>query len=671
MTVTADDRLSRDVLVERRVPVSVQSIWQHIRAFDISWHPAVTACHLERDSAGKLIRTFEVTGRSTCYREQRSYFSDTEHSLSYLMLEGIDGLRRYDANVTVQSGNEGECRVIWRASVVLRHGDVDAVAERTSATFQTAIDALTKLALDAPAAKLVSRPKSNTVRQSLETLRLKTSPRLGLSISPAGLEQADQVCIFLHGIGGNRTNWDSQVAAIAETVPCIAMDLRGYGESDLGIWQTQVEDYCADILEVMSAFGAKRLILCGLSYGAWIASTFAVAYGEMLDGLVLSGGATGMAGAAPERLASFKRAREEPLDAGLSPAEFAEPVVAQIAGPNIPQQARAALMASMSAVESATYRDALNCFCNPQTFVDFSQLDCPVMVLTGEHDSLATPERLAQVAHDIHMNVRQTSVCPDVRFEVLSGAGHVCNLECPEAYNELLFEFITPLANPDSSVTVANKAGKRQRKSERILDAALHEFSSQSFSGASMESIAARAGVSKPTLYQYFGHKEDLLSAVLARSSEHLLAPFQTTETASLCESLWAFSWHYAAFVLRPDMMSLARLIIAEASHFPDVARIYHEGGPLRALNGIQTFLESQRTLGRVRFSDGKRAAQHLWTLTLSSEREWHLHRPNLRPDIERTTSAIEEGLRVFFVAYATEPQAEIAKLKHMVGPTL
>ena len=70
MTVTADDRLSRDVLVERRVPVSVQSIWQHIRAFDISWHPAVTACHLERDSAGKLIRTFEVTGRSTRYREQ-------------------------------------------------------------------------------------------------------------------------------------------------------------------------------------------------------------------------------------------------------------------------------------------------------------------------------------------------------------------------------------------------------------------------------------------------------------------------------------------------------------------------------------------------------------------------------------------------------------------------
>ena len=218
MTAAADERLSRDVLVERQVPVSVQSIWRHIRAFDISWHPAVTACQLERDAAGKLIRTFEVVGRSARYREQRSYFSDTERSLSYLMLEGIEGLHRYDANVTVQSINEGACRVTWRASVVLRQGDVDAVAERTSATFETAIDALTQLALDSPAEELVPCLKSNAERQSVETLRLKTSPRLGLSISPAGLEQAHQICIFLHGIGGNRTNWDAQVTAIAESI---------------------------------------------------------------------------------------------------------------------------------------------------------------------------------------------------------------------------------------------------------------------------------------------------------------------------------------------------------------------------------------------------------------------------------------------------------------------
>ncbi|WP_211841039.1 TetR/AcrR family transcriptional regulator [Roseinatronobacter monicus] len=60
---------------------------------------------------------------------------------------------------------------------------------------------------------------------------------------------------------------------------------------------------------------------------------------------------------------------------------------------------------------------------------------------------------------------------------------------------------------------------QRRRDSERtrgdILQAALEEFSSMGHSGARVDRIAARAGVSKPMIYDYFGSKDDIYAAAL------------------------------------------------------------------------------------------------------------------------------------------------------------
>jgi AcrR family transcriptional regulator len=57
----------------------------------------------------------------------------------------------------------------------------------------------------------------------------------------------------------------------------------------------------------------------------------------------------------------------------------------------------------------------------------------------------------------------------------------------------------------------------------QVLDAAVAVFSQEGFHGASMEAVAARAGVSKPLVYAHGGSKEELFAACLHREAERLL----------------------------------------------------------------------------------------------------------------------------------------------------
>ena len=164
-------------------------------------------------------------------------------------------------------------------------------------------------------------------------------------------------------------------------------------------------------------------------------------YPEKLVGLVLSGGCTGMSEAGPEEREAFRVSREVPLNAGQTPADFAPAVVKVLAGPNASEAVKAELLASMAAIPAATYRDALVCFTNPRERFDFARLNMPVLMMTGEHDRLAPPSEIRGVAERILAQPKH----PDVRYETIADAGHVCNVEQPEAYSRVLLEFLVRL----------------------------------------------------------------------------------------------------------------------------------------------------------------------------------------------------------------------------------
>lgn len=218
-----------------------------------------------------------------------------------------------------------------------------------------------------------------------------------------------------------------------------------------------------------------------------------------------------------------------------------------------------------------------------------------------------------------------------------------------------------------------NALPKRQQnrlaKERRILDAALHVFSEKGYVGASMDEIAAEAGLTKPTLYQYFPSKDELFTAMMMQERDSMLEVFEHPGAAGMVAALYAFSWHYADIVLRPEMLSLARLIISEAQRLPDVGRAYQASGPDRVLAGMMDYLILQRDAGRLVFDDAELAAEDLWGLILSAPRNKVLHIPDAMPDHATLERYIRNGLRVFLRAYSTWPEKDLAALATLKPP--
>lgn len=214
---------------------------------------------------------------------------------------------------------------------------------------------------------------------------------------------------------------------------------------------------------------------------------------------------------------------------------------------------------------------------------------------------------------------------------------------------------------------------KRQQnrilRERRILDAALVVFSQKGFVSASMDDIAAEAGLTKPTLYQYFPSKDELFTAMMTEERDHMLESFEYPSASGMVAELYAFSWHYADVVLRPDMLNLARLIIGEAQRLPDVGRAYQASGPDRVLAGMIAYLERQRAAGLIVFDDAELAAEDLWGLILSAPRNRALHIPDAVPDRATIERYIRNGLRVFLRAYSTAPDKDLAALSSLTPP--
>jgi pimeloyl-ACP methyl ester carboxylesterase len=418
------------VQVRGQLAAEAGAVWAMARGFLDPWHPAIN--RIDAEPGVHDTRRFTVKGEDTVYRERLTYRSDSDRVLAYRMLSGIEGADRYDARLSVGANDTG-ASVLWSAEISARADRLAAICSGTEAVFRMGIDALAHARPTPPA----QRP-SAAGPVPVETRLLDGTPRLALSV--AG--NSGPLVIFLHGIGGGRVNWHRQLHALAPFARAVALDLRGYGGSTLGFGPSTVDGYCDDILRVADAFGADRFVLVGLSYGAWIATSFAMRHPGRLMGLVLSGGCTGMSEAGPEEREAFRISREVPLDAGQRPADFAPAVVTILAGPQAGAETRAELLASMAAIPAETYRDAIHCFTNPLERFDFSRITLPCLLMTGEHDRLAPPAEIRAVAG----RILDASPEPDVRFEVIGGAGHLCNIEAPGEYDAHLIPFLQRVA---------------------------------------------------------------------------------------------------------------------------------------------------------------------------------------------------------------------------------
>ena len=95
--------------------------------------------------------------------------------------------------------------------------------------------------------------------------------------------------VFVHGNGGNRTQWAGQLRHLRAGRRAVAFDLRGMGESEIAEnGDYSVEGFAEDVSSVAEALGLPRFVLVGHSYGGAVVAAYAGMHPERLAGLVFA-----------------------------------------------------------------------------------------------------------------------------------------------------------------------------------------------------------------------------------------------------------------------------------------------------------------------------------------------------------------------------------------------
>ena len=132
----------------------------------------------------------------------------------------------------------------------------------------------------------------------------------------------------------------------------------------------------------------------------------------------------------------------------------------------------------------------------------------------------------------------------------------------------------------------------RRRKDDRpaeIISAAVVTFAERGYAATRLDDVAARAGVSRATVYLYFRSKEDLFKAVVRQLIVPLVEGKSSVDASptSSADLLRRFIGSVPEAIESTGLAVIPKLVIAESNNFPELARFYFKEVPSRARRTI------------------------------------------------------------------------------------
>ena len=160
---------------------------------------------------------------------------------------------------------------------------------------------------------------------------------------------------------------------------------------------------------------------------------------------------------------------------------------------------------------------------------------------------------------------------------------------------------------------------KWQRRSEdrprEICKAALELFAERGFAATRVDDIAARAGVSKGTLYLYFRTKEEIFRAVVRTTVAPNIAMIResvATTDMPFGVVIKGLLERFVDLTERLPIGAVAKLVIGESRNFPELAKVYHDLVISEAIATISDLVRRAQARGEVRQGDAR-----LYAMTL------------------------------------------------------
>ena len=235
---------------------------------------------------------------------------------------------------------------------------------------------------------------------------------------------------FSNSLNTNLTLWDGQVALLADRFHILRYNTRGHGGTEAPPGPYDLEDLAGDIVALWDELRNERSHFLGLSIGGMTGQALALGWPERIDKYILAGTRADYTGdfavTVPQMIAWVERDGLEPLQAEMPMRWFTETVRA--AQPELVDQARR-LIATNTVAGYTACADAM-------TRLDYMdrvhEIDLPTLLICGAQD-IGTPA--------LGMREMQKRM-PNAHYVEIDPAGHLSNIENPDAFNAALTEFL-------------------------------------------------------------------------------------------------------------------------------------------------------------------------------------------------------------------------------------
>jgi pimeloyl-ACP methyl ester carboxylesterase len=238
--------------------------------------------------------------------------------------------------------------------------------------------------------------------------------------------------VLIHAFPVNADMWRPQLERVPEGWRFIAPDVRGFGPDGSVPGVFTLDDVAADIAAFMDHLKLDRAVIGGLSMGGYITLALARRSPERFDGMILAD-----TKAEPDS-ADGREGRRKMIELVRTkgPGAVAEQMLPKLLGagtrvrhPEVVSQVRG-MIESISADGIAGALDAM--MARPDSTPGLPRISCPVLILVGADDEV-TPEGSAR-AMEKHIERCRVVVLPD--------AGHLSNIESPDAFSRAVSDFL-------------------------------------------------------------------------------------------------------------------------------------------------------------------------------------------------------------------------------------
>ena len=264
---------------------------------------------------------------------------------------------------------------------------------------------------------------------------LKTVATSNRQIAVRDEGQGD-VLLFAHGFPLDHSMWDAHVEHFSKTHRCLAVDLTGFGKSEVAPGTLTMGEIADDLALVLTTLQITTPVtLCGLSMGGYVAWQFWKRHPSFLKALILCD-TRAIADTAEGREGRLKTADKVEaegtafLATDMLPKLYSPKTHAE--RPELIQSARAIIESNPKAGVAAAARGMAD---RPDVTSWLPEIRVPALLITGEDDAISTPSEMAGIA----------AALPDAEHVVIQHAGHMAPQEQPETTNAAIERFLQRL----------------------------------------------------------------------------------------------------------------------------------------------------------------------------------------------------------------------------------